>query len=626
MTQVPQASTGDAFNARFLPSAQVGSTFVSSPALREALLPRHTVLIGPRGSGKTTLLKMLTLPALLQWKGRERDASLAGLDFVSVYVAASLTWSASFRSFSAIDVASDVERLLSVSLFRHHVLLALIDTWENLRDPHLSRDPILKRFHLPAEEAVDAAFIRALAEGWGLRILTSTRSGITRAVKERIRELQRLAVRTAYVATDAGRILEEHEDLTSHFLDDATTFLDLTAEHYARTTRLALCFDEVEITTAAVAKVIVSSVRSVDQRILIKYSAAPYLGISAEDLMPHAPSRGNDYGLVFLTTFASRDARPFSEALFRSLATRRGEGSNIEEILGQSLIDDNVRDDLGKYGPGGAYQRRFAHLAQIDESFREYARSKELDLADLRRGDEAKRAADVRKILWPVVIRDEILFDKRDEGSKPRRRLRSKSAIADCYTGANALLAICEGNPRWIIGLMEPLLEQSRGEGPEADPKRRRPAQKRALEVMIANYFALLSTVPSIDRGRGPATLVDLVERIGGHFRDGVLSTRFNADPVLSFTVDDGVLEPVKDLIGRGINLGAFITTPRSGGEGYRVGDVVGLKIRLSNVFAPHYNLPLIGGRTVSISTILERTRPHASAEKVVADLFEGLR
>jgi len=82
--------------------------------------------------------------------------------------------------------------------------------------------------------------------------------------------------------------------------------------------------------------------------------------------------------------------------------------------------------------------------------------------------------------------------------------------------------------------------------------------------------------------------------------------------PVLSFVVDEKVSGPIRSLVGKGINIGAFITTNEVRVQArthFRVGDIVGLKVRVSNIFAPRFKLPLVGGRTVNLSTILFKSR-----------------
>jgi hypothetical protein len=96
---------------------------------------------------------------------------------------------------------------------------------------------------------------------------------------------------------------------------------------------------------------------------------------------------------------------------------------------------------------------------------------------------------------------------------------------------------------------------------------------------------------------------------IGAYFRETVLGEKFNPDPVLSFEIDATLPTEVKELVGRGINIGAFVLADvtKSTRTPYHLGDISGLKARLSNTFAPHFRLPLAGGRTINLSTILKR-------------------
>ena len=69
---------------------------------------------------------------------------------------------------------------------------------------------------------------------------------------------------------------------------------------------------------------------------------------------------------------------------------------------------------------------------------------------------ENLKAADIRKIISIVAVRDEFLFELAQEvpNRKRHRRLRSKKVVPEIYTGAQAIFSICEGNPRWLIGLI----------------------------------------------------------------------------------------------------------------------------------------------------------------------------
>src|ERR1051326_799813 len=638
------AETGlfDVFNARFVEPERVGSTFVLSPFLRQVVGPSNTAILGPRGSGKTTLLKMLTLPGLLAWNHPQKSDIVSEIDYISVYIPASLTWSAEYRSFSNKKLRADLEALLSTSLFRHNIMLSLISTLRDFSNPSLRESLELGRFFVALDLSKEHDFCQELATVWDLPLRISNLAGLRNAVSTRIRTIQKIIIESSIFGSSADNALANHTFLAAHFLDDIVAFLDFLERNMNFKRRLAVCFDEVEIAPDAVARAILRAPRSIDQRIIVKFSAAPYVSSALTSHQPTIPTHGNDFDIVFLTSFSTRQTRGFSEALFTSLCHRYDIDNEPSEVLGASLIDiddmgkacdsseDSGEASFGKYSVGGAYQKRFEALSKIDPSFRAYLDHRGVDVSDLSAGSEVRRAADIRKILWPVMIRQEFLFVPTRTSSeqvdnvpgRPGRRLRSRSPIGDIYTGAGSIFAICEGNPRWLLGLLEPVArEYSKGAASGNQRSVLRSFQREQIQRMIAAYFALISTIPTSKSSRAIHSLVDLIDRIGTYFQHGILAEQFNPDPVLAFTVDQDVSPPIHNLIGRGINIGAFVTSQEVPGDrGYRVGDIAGLKVRLSNIFAPRFKLPLAGGRSIRLSRILSRA--GSSITPTLEDLF----
>src|SRR5258705_465167 len=171
-------ATSETANARFLDPHEVAETFVRSPYLAEIAAPANTALLGPPGSGKTTLLKMLTLPALLNWADPSRDSLASDLDYLSVYIPSSLTWNADYRGFLGSRLTDDVNSAISISLFRHNVLLALLATWQDASRETVSQNPALSRFYLPIDAKREAEFVRKLARRWELTLPISTIGGL----------------------------------------------------------------------------------------------------------------------------------------------------------------------------------------------------------------------------------------------------------------------------------------------------------------------------------------------------------------------------------------------------------------------------------------------------------------
>lgn len=612
----------DTFNARFLDYSRVGATYVPTPYLNEVVIAEHTAILGPRGSGKTTLLKMLTTSAIRFWRLNRPDDFLDALSFLSVYVPASITWSAEYRGYSLGDGDKVACDLISVSLFRHSVLIALLETISEARDHRLSEDASLSKFYLNAHGDNETLIARALSRVWNIDPSAGTIQGLRDSISARIRLLQKLSVELPIIGHTPSDLIRDHSFISAHFIDDASQFIDQLKSIFAFDLKVCLCFDELEIAPEPVARSILKAPRSIDQRLLIKFSAAPYVSSAQSQSTPGSPSELNDFRLVFLSSFSAAKVRPFSAALFRSLCEARGIKAGPEDILGLSFLDDYEAvesSDLGpktRYGASGSRQQKYKSLYKRDPSFRVYADEKDLDVADLSSGTEKRRAAAVRKVLWPVLVREEFLFTQESPGSQ-RRRLRSKDLVSDIYTGSGSIFALCEGNPRWLIGLLDPIVERVIETGFDSQ----RSHQKQLIAKMISSYFALLSTVPSKEHAGRIESLVDLVDRVGTYFKESILGEKFNPDPVLSFVVDEGTQPNIRDLIGRGINMGAFVTTQDTQSSvTYSVGEIRGLKIRLTNMLAPHFRIPLTGGRTVNLSTILVRTR--ATESSALSDLF----
>ncbi len=609
-----QPTLFQSFNARFSDSETVGERFVPSPFMHAVASPNNTAILGPRGSGKTTLLKMLTLPALKKWNALGRDDLAKDIEFLAVYIPANLTWSASYRSFAFTQMREDTDSLLSTALFRHYALVSLVQTWSDASNDAIQTDPTLKRFFL-GEAASEVSQIRRLAASWGIEAETSTRSGLRSALKARIRLLQQLTVECALRGTSALELVNKFPFLTGHFFDDAEEFADFVQGWLGPSIKIALCFDELEIAADSVATTVLKAPRSVDQRLLIKYSAAPYVAAALGSQDPNVPSEQNDFTLIFLSSYSVGQTKSFSQALFNSLVKPViGDVSPIA-VFGKSFLDEER-----SYDKGGSRAKKFDSLLKGDDTFRAYAKTHGLSDINLSEGTENRRAADIRKILWPVLIREEFLFyaERASNQHRRTRRLRSKDLVSDIYTGAESLFALCEGNPRWIMGLMTPLVGKF-----ESDAERRvvrRSDQKKAIARMMEAFFALLSTIPNSSQDGQVRSLLELVDRIGFYFRLSVLGKKFNADPVLSFYVDDAVSAQVADLVGRGMNIGAFVTRTDSDEQPYRVGEISGLRVRLSHIFAPRYRLPLVAGREISLSTILRE--PQTVKQGSLFDLF----
>lgn len=654
-----QPTLFESFNARALGPEQVGRGFIFSPTFVQVAARSNTVVLGPRGSGKTTLLKMLTLPALTNWRRRDKSKAaqrlVADMDFVSIYVPSDFTWYPDFRRPITAAPPKAIDDLLSYALFRNHVLLAVCETLGYLGRPDTLQEPSLRRFATEPDESKTDALCRDLASEWGLTVVVGGLYGLQKAVSRRIRDLQHLLTVTAIRSVSIDTLVENHRHLTSNFFDDLRAFADAFEHVYRRSMRWAACFDEVEIAPDPVKLPVWQAGRSFDPRFLIKLSASPYDAELSELLSPKMPLSGHDFEEVDLSVQSRSEIVRFSGQMFTGLCREFGVGRpNSEGLLGSSFYDDDFDPDsdvfdqpsagvhlgvsvskgrAGRLAPLGFYRRKFQSLANKDQTFASYLDVQSIDLSSMDSLPEFKKAALLRKIISPVVVRDEFLFDtssNRDLPPSRDRRYKARKAVPTFYTGAHSLFAICEGNPRWLIGLLRPLVSEfsaaSKGDGAKVIS---RIHQAKRIERSVTTLLTLLSTLRATPNGPTQApSILDVVELLGDFCFDEVVGGPFKPEPILSFIVDRNVSDDVYSAIGRAINQGALAIVPdrtrsvqpmMSPGPG----SIRGRRVRVSFLLAPRYRLPLVLGRAVDLSNVMQRRRGREIPDDaILRDLF----
>jgi hypothetical protein len=656
-----QPSLFESFNARALQPEQVGRGFIYSPPFAQVAANSNVIVLGPRGSGKTTLLKMLTLPALKSWRrsknrSKEADDVIDGIDYVALYVPSDFTWYPDFRRPITVKPPKAIDDLLSYSLFRNHVLLAACETLEHMGDSDLAQDKKLSRFAIGADPVRADSLASELARAWEIVIKARGVFGLKRAVAARIREVQHLLTVAAIQPVDVDQLLTTHSHLSRTFFDDLKEFAGIVSHICGKSFQWAACFDEVEIAPDPVKLPIWQSGRSFDSQFLIKLSASPF-DSSLEALRgPKTPMAGQDFREVDLSIQSRADIFRFSQKLFSAICTEyKVPPRRPEALLGPSFYDDsfNPTDDyfesadhdaldlghsllpskVGRLSPYGFYQRKFESLAQKDPSFSAYLSGRKVDVNAMNELSEFTQAAFVRKVLSIVVVRDEFLFERGETpGKSVERRFRARKIVPKIYTGAHSLFTICEGNPRWLIGLFRPLVAEF-VEGFRRTPVKviSRSLQAKRIERTITTLFTLLSTLRT-DPAPGVPTIIDIVERLGDFGFEQVMGERFNPEPATSFRIDQGVTPEIYDAIGRALNQGALVLVPQRPSsqealhsQSYNPGDIHGRRVRLTYLLAPRYRLPLVLGRPVDISKVLQERDSESTEEQLIlSELFNA--
>ncbi|NBC31057.1 MAG: hypothetical protein GVY13_00090 [Alphaproteobacteria bacterium] len=611
----------ESFNARTIDPENVGRSFIYSNALPAIAQSSNSVIMGPRGSGKTTLLKMLTIPALNFWENERKKYIIEKIDYFAIYIPSDFTWNPKFRLPLSGGFDENTSDLFSIALFNSHIRLAICDTLEWISKLSLNYSlPNYSEFCIKTEMIERIAL--NLSQEWQIVSHFPGVFGLRHGVVKQIKSIQKAISMSAVQNKDASEALDGIPGVGEMFLDDLLSLATLFDGICECKARWAFCVDELEIAPEIIKKTVWQSARSFDQRFLIKVSASPFDKSLVSLFGAKMPMRGHDFHFENLSERNSHEVQEFTNELVKQLiSTRLGLSIEPADLFGDSIFFSGD-DEIPRLAKGGPYQRYFKQLALKDKSFAEFLGNKNVDLNKLDAGTENQKAQ-IRKHISLVVLRNHFLFQQESKSHYDTRskRLKGVRGVPEIYTGKKNLFAICEGNPRWIIGLIGSLLDPALL---AKQKKISRSQQATNIGQSITSMLMLLSAIGDNERSPHGITLVNLVDLIGNAFNEEVLGEEFNQDPVLSIKIDDKVNERIVDLIGAAINQGALIVIPEK--EPVKPGSIRGRRVRLSFLLAPHFRIPLMRGRAIQLSTIIRRADRYSAENDhpLLNELFGG--
>jgi hypothetical protein len=608
MMQSPAVpSIFDAFNARALDPQQVAQTFVPSAHYSVLVKQAHTLIVGPRGSGKTTLLKMLQQPALEAWSHPDADNFRRSINFTGVFIATDVSWREQISALGNLQLEPEYARILSIAAFSTHVLRALVMSMEQrvAKAAASSGVPQHRRVEITVEG--ESQLVREVSRNWHLRPTLPTLLSLRYSLSSRLSEIYELGSRETLLPKEGrGERLASVPYLHLDFLKSATLAIEIFDDATSQGRgRWALLFDELELAPEWILSKLVNSLRSVDDRFLFKLSMSPFSRdvTGFESALSATP--GHDYDVIPLWYAHKEEGYTFCRALLTSMIRARGNSTvEPEQLLGRSEFETPVEEwaETGTaYRRGSRLQVRFARMAQRDKSFRDYLASRQIDPESLDVPEGDARAADIRKVTSLLVVRDAFRSDDSTEAAALHRRLRTRKN-PPLYAGAKAVFAMSEGNPRWLKGIVGRLLTEAPHTG-------RITAARQNAEVREAahRFRALLRTIPCppLPSNRTVRGLLSVLDLIGRHFFNAVVLDDFNPDPSGSFIIDSRTDPILVESLGRALNAGAIIYVPDNSSP-LTLGSLRGKRFRLSYLLAPYYQLPLMLGKPVALSSILK--------------------
>ena len=599
VTPMP-ARTFEAFNARFLSTGEVASTFVPPTQYDRLIEQNHSVLFGPRGSGKTTLLKMLQLSSLLAWNHERADEVRRRLPFHAIFLGTDVLWGSQLESRTGVIESPEKSAQIRRTSFRLHLAIAFLNAINECRDPKLAQCPGLARFGVDITPDMEIAVVDALAGAWRLVPATKSLLGLRAAVQGQLSDLLALVNRLRVDATVTLPDFVHIEPILS-----ITQAIDLVNQVFGQPDRRwAILCDELEIAPEMIRHELFQLLRSSVQSVVFKFSFFPYSSeIELTKLAgPGAPSAGNDYTPLDLTYGLRENAYAFCRSLLEGMIEKAGgpKGVKPEEMLDQGWFDGGRRSRRAAsspYGKGGEIHNRITQLHAVDPSFRYWLSSSRFDIRHLDKLTDDKQAP-FRKALPFILTRSEFL--DRNGGHRSRKSLA-------LYAGAYSMFSLSEGNPRVFINLMRPLVAEfvaRQGTVPAE-------MQARSAETTIHRFRSSLSAIPSRQAG-AIKSILHLIDIVGQFLTRSQLDESFTPEPPCTFVVDDGVAPDLVELVGRTLNSGAFVRVDDQHSSGVSV--LRGARLRLAYTLAPEYKLPLATGRPVNLSSIMDAV--HSSRRK----------
>lgn len=588
----------EAFNAKYLEPGQVADTYIYSKHLEELSGPYHAVLVGPRGSGKTTLLKMLQPAALANWKANRAHAFRQRVDYSGVFISSDISWSRQLTSLGYGRLDPEHHKVLVLACFTTHVLHALLETMLGRIEGRTGfRDVTIPTGH---EQFLAKQMLSLLRLEAPIASILATKQ----AMRMRLSQIRMLANRGSLLdRSEFANILADADYLHLDFLDACSNLTSLFNEAVGEPSgKWALLFDELETAPDWIVEQLFSAFRVSDPKIYLKLAISPVSLVAYRTIMSAAgPAESHDHRQIPLWYTDRIDAKGFCESLWSSLTSKVGLRVPAREALGASAFEPAQPGHVRKrnpYAPGEYWSSVFLSLQKKDKTFSAFLRARGIDLGKLDSTNQRQKDSILRKAAPVAAVRDYFLHE--DQHGNVRSRFRKTSAL---YAGAESIFAISEGNPRWLIGLLTPMIAYMVDNQVKRVPEA---VQAEEIDKAADRLVALLRTipVPNVPSNGAVQGLDQVVQKVGLRLHDELLDRPFTIDPKLSFIVDRANDKSIVELLSSGLNRGAVMLVQGTDAPSM-VGDMTGVTLRLSYLLAAKFGLPLRKGKATNLSHLL---------------------
>jgi len=354
----------------------------------------------------------------------------------------------------------------------------------------------------------------------------------------------------------------------------------------------ALCFDELEFAPNWLQDKLYKSLRSRNnQKVLYKISSSPILPKEIEKIfkVEYSPSAGNDFDCIKMWSLKSNEK--FSTELIESILFEKYKTKDSKKFFGRNYM---YLDDKESYDLSSPYIKEIIELVSKDQLFKNYLISKDIDAKHPIPKNKLQKDSVFRKIKPYVYFRNFYIKSNNLTAEKPNFITRRKAV--ELFSGIDVLTKICEGNPRWLIGLTNSILLKSEDDRVEMSH------QYDEIINTSKRFINSINNIP-VKLEDQNLTINSFIDKVGNYFQDQVLGKKFIAEPSTTFKFDLKSYKDYEILIEKGVFQGAFILID-SDSENFDF-EVENKKFKLSYMYYPEYKMPIRKSSFTSLKTIL---------------------
>lgn len=571
------------FNARNIEPIEIAEKFIFSPSFDRLKNNCHSVILGARGCGKTTLMKMLTLPALHHWTNEKAKDFIKNIPFYAVYIPTDISWILKEESIEEDSINKNFKESISKFAVNTNVYESICDTFINILKYEIKGSEIEKEVELSIN----------LIERWNLKKNTVPKLiYIKEALMKRRDDVSQLMPKCLLKKSD--QLLRDLEFFNLDYLTSVPTVITIFKRIYElnETKKFALCFDELEFAPLWLKQDLYKCLRSTNQNILYKLSSSPTLPKEVEEIFKseHGASVGNDFDAIKMWELQSNNDFPLK--IIESILSSNQDTNNIEKFFGS-----NIRFIKGveSYDSDSFYIKEIKELIEKDYSFKDFLVNYGIDIENPIPKTEEQKVAVYRKMKPIVYYRNYFLKEFKEENERPI--LKPTRKYIDLYSGLEVLVNITDGNPRWLIGLINSILNKTKSS--KADFS----VQYDEIIKVSDRFINFIKNTPIKFSSSENLTIDGFFDLIGKYFQNELLGKKFQPEPTSTFLFDMKNASDYELIIEKALLQGALILV----GNEKEVYDfeIHNKRFKLSYLYYPKYKLPLRMNKKIKLSSII---------------------